>query len=77
MAISAIWSIWTYNLFYRHASQVQVKLAQVENQLQRRANLIPNLVRVTQAYTEHEQEIVSLLQQSRQVYLQADTPEKR
>ncbi|MEQ9368750.1 MAG: LemA family protein [Coleofasciculus chthonoplastes F3-SA18-01] len=77
LAISAIWSIWTYNSFSRHASVVQAKWAQVENQLQRRADLIPNLVRVTQAYTEHEKEIVSLLQQSRQAYLQADTPEQK
>ncbi|MFP5270851.1 LemA family protein [Coleofasciculus sp.] len=77
LAVSAIWSIWTYNSFSRHASVVQAKWAQVENQLQRRADLIPNLVRVTQAYTEHEKEIVSLLQQSRQAYLQADTPEQK
>ncbi|MFP4099987.1 LemA family protein [Coleofasciculus sp.] len=77
LAVSAIWSIWTYNSFSRHASVVQAKWAQVENQLQRRADLIPNLVRVTQAYTEHEKEIVSLLQQSRQAYLQADTPDKK
>jgi len=77
LAVSAIWSIWTYNSFSRHASQVQAKWAQVENQLQRRTDLIPNLVRVTQAYTEHEKKIVSLLQQSRQAYLQADTPEKK
>jgi len=77
LAISGVWSIWTYNSFSRHASVVQAKWAQVENQLQRRADLIPNLVRVTQAYTEHEKEIVSLLQQSRQAYLQADTPDKK
>ncbi|MEQ9485649.1 LemA family protein [Coleofasciculus sp. F4-SAH-05] len=77
LAISVIWSIGTYNSFSRHASQAEAQWAQVENQLQRRADLIPNLVQVTQAYTEHEKEIVSLLQQSRQAYLQADTPEKK
>lgn len=77
LAISGIWSIGTYNSFSRRASQVEAQWAQVENQLQRRADLIPNLVRVTQAYTKHEKEMVSLLQQSRQAYLQADTPEKK
>jgi LemA protein len=77
LAISVIWSVGTYNSFSRRASQVEAQWAQVENQLQRRADLIPNLVRVTQAYTEHEKEIVSLLQQSRQAYLQANTPEKK
>ncbi|WP_416289138.1 LemA family protein [Nostoc sp. UHCC 0251] len=33
----------------------------LENQLQRRADLIPNLVNVTQAYAKQEKELVSLL----------------
>ena len=42
----------------------------MENQLQRRTDLIPNLVSVTQAYAQHEKELISLLVQSRQAYLQ-------
>lgn len=77
LAVSTIWSIWTYNLLSNSASTVDAKWAQVENQLQRRADLIPNLVRVTQAYTEHEKGIVSLLTQSHEAYLQAKTPAEK
>ena len=49
----------------------------MENQLQRRTDLIPNLVSVTQAYAQHEKELISLLVQSRQAYLQAVTPEEQ
>ena len=39
------------------ASQVEASWAQVENQLQRRADLIPNLISVTQAYARQEKEL--------------------
>ena len=77
-AAIAIWSIWTYNSFSSTALKTEAAWAQVENQLQRRADLIPNLVSVTQAYAQQEKDLVSLLIQSRQTYLQAVTPaEKR
>ena len=77
-AAIAIWSIWTYNSFSSTALKTEAAWAQVENQLQRRTDLIPNLVSVTQAYAQQEKDLVSLLIQSRQTYLQAVTPaEKR
>lgn len=75
--VSALWSIWTYNSLSRNASNVDAAWAQVENQFQRRADLIPNLVSVTQAYAKQEQELVSLLIKSREAYLQAVTPNQK
>jgi LemA protein len=77
VVVSALWSIWTYNSISSTASKVQAAWAQVENQLQRRAELIPNLVSVTQAYAKQEQELVSLLVKSREAYLQAVTPDEK
>src|SRR5919199_2209173 len=77
MAVSVFWSIWTYNSLSNKASNVDAAWAQVENQLQRRADLIPNLVSVTQAYAKQEQELISLLIQSREAYLQAVTPNEK
>ncbi|HEY9673200.1 MAG TPA: LemA family protein [Waterburya sp.] len=77
VAVNALWSIWTYNSLSREASNVEAAWAQVENQLQRRADLIPNLVSVTQAYAKHEQQLVSLLVQSRETYLRAVTPQEK
>ena len=77
MAVSVFWSIWTYNSLSNKASNVDAAWAQVENQLQRRADLIPNLVSVTQAYAKQEQELISLLVQSREAYLQAVTPNEK
>ena len=77
LAAIALWSGWTYNSLSNTESKADLAWAQVENQLQRRADLIPNIVRVTEAYAQQEQELVSLLLKSRQTYLQANTPEDK
>ena len=69
--------MWTYNTLVSSASRVNAAWAQVENQLQRRADLIPNLVSVTQASAQQEKALVTLLVQSRQAYLQALTPAQK
>jgi LemA protein len=73
----ALGTVGTYNDLTRSSSRSHSAWAQVENQLQRRADLIPSLVRVTQAYAQHEKEIISLLNQSRQAYLQANTQQEK
>lgn len=73
----AFWNVWTYNSLSSAALKTEAAWAQVENQLQRRTDLIPNLVSVTQAYAQHEKELISLLVQSRQAYVEAVTPEEK
>lgn len=73
VAIMTAWGISTYNALSHAESEVIAAQAQVENQLQRRADLIPQLVRVTQDYADHEQALVSMLVAARQQYLDAQT----
>ena len=77
LAAIALWSGWTYNSLSNTESKVELAWAQVENQLQRRADLIPKLIQITKAYAQQEQELVSLLVESRQAYLQTNTPEAK
>lgn len=77
LGVIALSGMWTYNTLVSSASRVNAAWAQVENQLQRRADLIPNLVSVTQAYAQQEKALVTLLVQSRQSYLQALTPAQK
>jgi LemA protein len=49
----------------------------VENQLQRRADLIPKLTRVAREGVEEEKAIATLLLDSRETYLQAATPAEK
>ncbi|MGK7875017.1 MAG: LemA family protein [Xenococcaceae cyanobacterium] len=72
-AVVLLWGGWTYNSLTGAANQVDAAGAQVENQLQRRADLIPQLVKVTEAYAQQERELVTMLVQSGSSYLQAST----
>ena len=52
----AIWGIFKYNGLVTIDQNVKNKWSQVENQYQRRSDLIPNLVNVVKGYTSHERE---------------------
>ncbi len=51
-------TIGTYNRLVRLDEQVKSAWAQVENQLQRRNDLIPNLVETVKGYAKHEKELL-------------------
>lgn len=56
---------------------VDSKWAQVENQLQRRYDLIPNLVESVKGYASHEQEVIANITQARAQMGSARTPEEQ
>src|SRR4026207_79865 len=45
----------SYNKFVRQEEAIKSQWAQVENQLQRRNDLIPNLVETVKGYAQHEE----------------------
>ncbi len=57
MALATLVSGCDYNRIVALREQIDAAWAQVENQLQRRNDLIPNLVEVTRGYAAHEKEI--------------------
>src|SRR5712691_3405176 len=57
MALATLVSGCDYNRIVALREQIDAAWAQVENQLQRRNDLIPNLVEVTKGYATHEKEI--------------------
>lgn len=54
-----------YNRFQAQDEQVKAAWAEVLNQYQRRADLVPNLVRVVQAYATHEKDVLTQVTQAR------------
>ena len=60
-----------YNQVITMEENVKGKWAQVENQLKRRYDLIPNLVETVKGYAKHEKEIFENIAQARTQYFQA------
>ncbi len=56
IAVVAIWAISGYNGFVKKEENVKKAWSQVENQYQRRSDLIPNLVATVKGYAAHESE---------------------
>lgn len=57
--------ISNYNRLVAMNETVQAELSQIDNQLQRRNDLIPNLVEIVKGYAAHEEEIFTSIAESR------------
>lgn len=67
----------TYNRLVGVSEQVNEQWAQVESQLQRRYDLIPNLVETVKGYAAHEQEVFTAVAEARaKLAGAATTPER-
>jgi LemA protein len=64
----------SYNRFVSQEEAVKAQWAQVQNQLQRRNDLIPNLVETVKGYAGHEQEVFKQIADSRARLAGAQTP---
>lgn len=71
------WVVGQYNKVISMDEQVKAQWAQVDNQLKRRYDLIPNLVETVKGYAKHEKEIFENIAQARTQYFQARTPDRQ
>ncbi|MDR7435203.1 MAG: LemA family protein [Armatimonadota bacterium] len=69
LALFALWGGITYNRLVRAEQAVAVQWAQLENVLQRRLDLVPNLVAATRGIFLQERAIVEAVVQARTRYL--------
>ncbi|MBU1781842.1 LemA family protein [bacterium] len=82
VVVIATWMIFSfvtnhYNKLVTLREDVEAKWAQVENQLKRRGDLIPNLVNTVKGYAKHEKEIFIGIAEARAKLAGANTvPEK-
>jgi LemA protein len=73
-AISA--SGCSYNTFVGQEESIKAQWAQVENQLQRRNDLIPNLVETTKGIAQQERDVFGQIAESRAKLSGARTPQE-
>ncbi len=72
--VSGAYLISARNSFVKLNEEIDARYAQVENQLKRRADLIPNLVNTVKGYARHEREIFEKLFEARARMMGARTP---
>ncbi|WP_420802187.1 LemA family protein [Solibacillus daqui] len=65
-----------YNSLVTGEEKVEATWAQVENQLQRRFDLIPNLVNTVKGYASHEEEVYTQIANARTQYGNSNTIEE-
>ena len=66
----------SYNRFVSQEEAIKAQWAQVENQLQRRNDLIPNLVETVKGYAAHEEGVYKEIADARSRLLAAKSPEE-
>jgi len=66
----------SYNSFVGQEEAIKTQWAQVQNQLQRRNDLIPNLVETVKGYAAHEEGVFKDIADARSKLLAAKSPEE-
>lgn len=75
--IVILWFIGTYNSLISVDQTVNEKWSQVENQYQRRADLIPNLVETVKGYAAHEKTVMEEVTKARSQWAAAKSPDEK
>jgi LemA protein len=65
------WVVGEYNKVITMDENIKASWAQVENQLKRRYDLIPNLIETVKGYAKHEKELFENIAKARTQYFQA------
>jgi LemA protein len=66
----------SYNKFTGNEEAIKTQWGQVQNQLQRRNDLIPNLVETTKGFAQQEKDVFTAVAASREKLAGAQTPEQ-
>lgn len=73
LAIVAVWAILLYNRLVVLRNRVDNAWAQIDVQLKRRYDLIPNLVETVKGYAAHERETLEEVIKARQIAMDASS----
>ena len=65
IVVAGVWGVSSYNNLIGLKETVESQFSNIDVQLQRRADLIPNVVNTVKGYTSHESEILNQISESR------------
>lgn len=74
LALVVFWGIALYNKFIRLTTQTDEAWADVDVQLKRRYDLIPNLIDTVKGYASHEEGVLTKVTELRNIAMGAQTP---
>lgn len=77
LAAIILWVIWAYNTFVRYRNRTKESWADIDVQLKRRYDLIPNLVKTVEGYAAHEKETLAKVTEMRTRAMGMTDPEQK
>jgi LemA protein len=77
LLITVVWLVVAYNGLVAAEQNVDAQWAQVENEYQRKIDLIPNLVNITSQYTQFEKSVIENVTLYRTQWLSALTDDEK
>lgn len=77
LAVVILLAVSSYNRLVALSEDVETALSQIDNQLQRRNDLIPNLVNTVKGYAAHEEEIFTRIADARSRLIGAGSLEEK
>jgi len=77
LAVVILPAVSSYNRLVALSEDVETALSQIDNQLQRRNDLIPNLVNTVKGYAAHEEEIFTRIADARSRLIGAGSLEEK
>ena len=73
LAVVVLGIIILYNSLIRLKNQVENSWAQIDVQLKRRFDLIPNLIETVKGYAKHEKELLTDITKARTAFMKAES----
>lgn len=77
VVVFVVWFIGTYNSLVSADQETNAAWSQVENQYQRRADLLPNLVEVVKGYAKHEATVFEEVTKARSQWAGAKSQDEK
>src|SRR4030042_772369 len=76
LVVILLWVLSYYNRIIRLENRIDNSWAQIDVQLKRRADLIPNLMETVKGYMKHEREVLQNVTNARSAIMSAKTPQE-